>query len=101
MVARVQLGLIDMVNNSEVTAREKRIHPDESTYTLGDDKQAQEGSILMPAAADGQFRASPEAQQRRSKMLARGQGADKSKSAIFLQPCRSEEIEKQPLLQLQ
>ena len=35
MVARVQLGLIDMVNNREVTAREKRIQPDERTYMLG------------------------------------------------------------------
>ena len=44
MVARVQLGLIDMVNNREVTAREKRIQPDERTYMLGP-SQAQEGSI--------------------------------------------------------
>ena len=56
-----------MVNNSEVTAREKRIYPDESTYTLGDGAQAQEGSIMQPAASEGQFLASPEAQQRCSK----------------------------------
>lgn len=54
MVARVQLGLIGMVNNREVTAREKRIQPDEHAYLLGNSCsiQTQEGSILKPAGAD-------------------------------------------------
>lgn len=80
MVARVQLGLIGMVNNREVTAREKRIQPDERTYLLGNSQQ-QEGSICKPAFNDLSKRASPDAQQRRSKLA--GYEADKSKSAIF------------------
>lgn len=103
MVARVQLGLIDMVNNQEVTAREKRIQPDEHTYLLGN-AQAQEGSILRPAGDDQQFRASPDAQQRRSKMQAGAvHQTEKSKSTVIYQSNRinSHEIPKakNPLLE--
>ena len=64
MVARVQLGLIGMVNDAEITEREKRIQPDESMLLLND---SQEGSILKPADAGLEFRASPNFHLRRSK----------------------------------
>lgn len=74
-----------MVNNHEVTAREKRMQLDEQAYTFGVN-QAQEGSILKPASADMQFRASPDAQQRRSKMQAGlVNETKKSKSTIIYQ----------------
>ena len=96
MVARVQLGLIDMVNNREVTAREKRIQPDERTYMLGP-SQAQEGSILKPAGDDLQFRASPHEQQRRSKKQAGAvNDTEKSKSMVLYQTNRinSDEVKR-------
>ena len=34
MAARVQLGLIGMVNDAEITQREKRIQLDETTHLL-------------------------------------------------------------------
>ena len=69
MVARVQLGLIDMVNDAQVTEREKRVqpdevtqHPDESNLLVSPGRR-----IVKPADAGLQFRASPNYHLRRSK----------------------------------
>ena len=53
-----------MVNDAEITEREKRIQTDDSMLLLND---SQEGSILKPADAGLEFRASPNFHLRRSK----------------------------------